>query len=106
MSTEEARAVADVYTPYTATGAIVVTDLSRLGKMSFGAIRALGGELPQPDVSRHFRLGFAVANLRTRVIVSIIMRAATFTSRDTVETTFFDSIEDALAWGHAELAKG
>jgi hypothetical protein len=74
--------------------------------MPFGAIRALAGhDPPQPAVPRLFRLGFAVANLRTKVIMSIIMRAASFTSRDTVEAAFFDSIEDAMEWGRAELAK-
>jgi hypothetical protein len=41
-------------------------------------------------------LVYATANLRTKIVMSIITAAGAFTTRDKLRTHFFPSIEEAM----------
>lgn len=107
VSVEEAREAIAVYGPHIGTCFIYVTDLSRLGKMPMDAMRILGGStLEHTSAPRHFRLAYAVPNLRTRVLMQLIISTATLLASDKVETAFFDSLAEAMTWAEAQMSAG
>ena len=105
VSDDEARTVATWYAPYAAlTTSVWVTDLSRLGKMSFAASSALGVGPPPGGPARRLRCGFAGANLRTRIVVQLVQALARYTTEDDLSAHFFETMEQLQAWAHREAA--
>jgi len=105
VTVDEASAIIALLTPYIVDRTpIYVTDLSRLGRMPRKAMTILGGRgLQQPSSPRHVHFAFATPNLRTKVVVSLILGATAFTSRDTIDTQFFPTIDEAMEWAERLL---
>ncbi|MEO6951280.1 MAG: hypothetical protein ABI321_05650, partial [Polyangia bacterium] len=82
-----------------------LTDLSRLGKMSFAASSSLGAAPAPLTMGRRIRCGFAGANLRTKILVQLIQALARYTTGDELSAHFFDTMEQAQAWALREAAR-
>ena len=97
----ETRTIADFIQKYTGEMRCVsfATDVGRLGKMPPEAREPLLS-IPPPagNAPRAFRLAFAGANVRTKMIMSVLIAAAKLTQRDSLRSRFFSSIDDAIAW--------
>lgn len=101
VSAQEARTIASFLHQHTGRleRSNYVTDVSRLGKMPADAGQALITRPPRENDSPCvIRLGFAGANVRTKMIMSMLIATANLTSRDSLVTRFFSSIDDAIAW--------
>lgn len=106
VSDDEARAVAAWYAPYAALASTIwVTDLARLGKMSFAASFALGAMPPAAASARRMRCGFAGANLRTRIAVQLVQALARYATDDELSAHFFDTLEQLQAWARREAER-
>lgn len=104
VTVDEADAMMAVLAPCIADHTpIFVADLSRLGRMPAAAMMRLSArDLPKPP-GRHLRLALAGANLRTRILVSLILGAAAFTSREKIEAQFLPSLDEAMEWAERQL---
>lgn len=85
---------------------LFLIELHRLGKVPPDARRALTGRLPRDERvgARCFRIAFAGANLRTRVLMSRALSTTEITQRDELMSRFFPSVDEALAWARATAA--
>jgi len=84
-----------------------VVDLQRLGSLPPEARRALVSRAPRATGPAHiYRLAFVGANLRTKVLVSLVVAAADITSRDSLTSRFFGDLDSALSWARYDTQLG
>jgi hypothetical protein len=109
VNADEARLIRKFIDEHTGTlvRAHFVTDVARLGKMPPDAREALMTRPPRlTNEQLTYRLAFAGANVRTKMIMSLIIAGANLTQRDALDCRFFSSLDDAIAWVLDEATDG
>jgi hypothetical protein len=81
-----------------------VVDLRRLKSIPPDARRELGAQRNPPRADRDYRadLVFVGATLPTKVLMTVVVAAATIASNMTVHTHYLATLQDAIAWSRCD----
>jgi hypothetical protein len=83
-----------------------VVDLRRLGTMPPDARRELGVQRLPPRTDRDYRadLMFVGATMRTKLLMTVVIAAATIASNMTIHSHYVPALEEAIAWTRCDPA--
>ena len=105
VSRSEARGISEFFA--SATEGIdtrYLVDLRKLGTIAPDGRRELAAQRKPPRTDRDYRvdLAFIGANLRTKVLMTVVVAAASIASNVKVRTHYFAGMADALAWAQLD----
>jgi len=105
VSAEDARQLSELFAKWAhGIDSRFILDLRELGYIGTGAREQFAAQHGPQLTDRDYRveLGFIGANLRTKVLATVVMTARNIASNVKVRSRYFADLEEAIAWVNAD----